>query len=203
MIPIILLNLFIGFLGRGFIDNAAHLGGLLSGAVLAVAVDYQRPGVRRSVTTAWRVLQILSLSIVVVGFYKVVRNFNRPLPVVARAVPPSPNALMFLNYVNAMNQVQEKVAAVIHKNDLTDIALITDRALQAPVPDAQAAELRARLLEILSKLAGAAAQASPSPNQEPGRPAQLDQKLVDDYYNWRKEYDQWLKHAVKTYTGPS
>jgi len=38
MIPIITLNLFIGYLGRGFIDNAAHVGGLLSGAALAVLV---------------------------------------------------------------------------------------------------------------------------------------------------------------------
>ncbi len=46
MLPIIFINLFIGFVGSGFIDNAAHLGGLLSGAVLALGVDYRRPGVR-------------------------------------------------------------------------------------------------------------------------------------------------------------
>ena len=28
MLPIIVINLIIGYLGRGFIDNAAHLGGL-------------------------------------------------------------------------------------------------------------------------------------------------------------------------------
>jgi hypothetical protein len=27
----------------------------------------------------------------------------------------------------------------------------------------------------------------------------LDQKLVDEYTNWRKEYDEWLKGAAKTY----
>ena len=32
LIPMIVLNLFIGYLGRGLIDNAAHLGGLISGA---------------------------------------------------------------------------------------------------------------------------------------------------------------------------
>ena len=29
LLPMIIINLFIGYLGRGFIDNAAHLGGLL------------------------------------------------------------------------------------------------------------------------------------------------------------------------------
>lgn len=199
MLPIILLNLFIGFVGRGFIDNAAHLGGLLSGAVLALAVDFQRPGVRRTITSAWRVLQVLALSIVLVGFYKVVRNFSRPIPAVARA-PQSANTAIFLNYVGAMNQVQEKVSAIIHRNDLSEIAVVAQRAVEAPAPDVRAAELRDRLLAILSKIADAAAKA---PNQEAGRPPLLDQKLVAEYNEWRKEYDRWLKGAAKTYTGKS
>jgi rhomboid protease GluP len=75
MLPVILLNLGIGFLGRGFIDNAAHLGGLLSGAVLASVVSYKRPGARTSVTIAWRVLQIASLLLVLVCFFMAARHF--------------------------------------------------------------------------------------------------------------------------------
>ena len=198
MLPIIFINLFIGFLGRGFIDNAAHLGGLLSGAALAVAVDYQRPGVRRAITGAWRVMQILALAIVLVGFYEVARSFNRPALEAARAAP-DPNTLIFLNYANAMSQVQEKVVAVIHKNDLTGVREITDHAQQAPAPDARAVELRDQLLAILAKLYDAAAKANPSPNQEPDRPPPLDPKLVNEFYDWRKAYDEWLKRAAKTY----
>ena len=106
----------------------------------------------------------------------------------------------FSNYVNAMNQVQEKVAAVIHNNDLNDLDAVTQQAMQAPVPDARAAELRSRLLVILSKLAAAAAAASPPPQTDRGRPPMLDQKLIDEYNEWRKEYDEWLKGAVKDYT---
>ena len=201
MLPIIFINLFIGFVGRGFIDNAAHLGGLLSGAVLAVGVNYQRPGVRRTITNAWRVFQILALSIIVVGFYKVARNFNRPVPAPARALP-SAETLVYLNYVSVMSLAQEKASAVIHNNDLSEIAAITDRAAQAPTPDARAAELRNQLVGILSKLAEAGAKASPSPNQ-PGQPPQLDQKLVDEYDKWKKEYNEWLKGAAKTYSGQS
>ena len=183
MLPIILINLFIGFVGRGFIDNAAHLGGLLSGAAIAVAVEYRRPGVRATITNIWRVLQFLALSTVVLGFYKVARNFNRPVTPAPRVLR-SANTLVFVNYVNAMNQVQEKVSGVIHNNDLSDIAVVTDRAMQAPAPDAQAAELRQRLVVILSKLA----EGSP----------QVDQKLVADYEAWRKEYNAWLKVAART-----
>ena len=198
LLPIIFINLFIGFVGRSFVDNAAHLSGLLTGAALALFVNYRRPGARASITAAWRVLQFLCLAVIVVAGYKVVRNFNNPPRAVARTTPDA-HALIFLNYVNAMNQVQEKVAAVIHNNDVNDVALVTQRAMQAPVPDARAGELRNSLLMILSKLASAAT-ATPANANGPVRPLDLDQKLVDEYNEWRKQYDQWLKGAAKTYT---
>jgi len=200
LLPIIFINLFIGFVGRSFIGNAAHLAGLFAGAALALVIDYRRPGARASVTTAWRVLQIVCLIVIAVSGYKVVRNFSRPIPALARSTPNA-NTLIFLNYVNAMNQVQEKVSAVIHNNDLSNLELVTQSAMQAPVPDARAAELRLRLLDILARLASAAAAVSPPPESTPARPQVLDQKLVDEYTNWRKEYDEWLKVAAKTYTG--
>jgi membrane associated rhomboid family serine protease len=76
MLPVILLNLGIGFLARGIIDNAAHLGGLLSGAAIASVIGYKRPGTPASVTLAWRVLQIAALLLVAVCFYMVVRHFE-------------------------------------------------------------------------------------------------------------------------------
>ena len=76
MLPVILLNLGIGFLGRGIIDNAAHLGGLLSGAAIASLVSYKRPGTPASVTIAWRVLQIAALVLVGVCFLMVARHFG-------------------------------------------------------------------------------------------------------------------------------
>ena len=198
LLPIIFINLFIGFVGRSFVDNSAHLSGLLAGAALALFVDFRRPGVRASITTAWRVLQVVCLAVIVVAGYKVVRNFNKPVPAFAR-VTPNAKALIFLNYVSAMNQVQEKVAAVIHNNDLNDVPLVTQRAIEAPVPDARAGELRTSLLLILSKLTNAAATATPASGEGPRR-APLDQKLVDEYNEWRKDYDEWLKGAAKTYT---
>jgi hypothetical protein len=36
MLPIIFINLGIGFLGRSFIGNAAHLGGLFRGRARAL-----------------------------------------------------------------------------------------------------------------------------------------------------------------------
>jgi len=76
MLPVILLNLAIGFIGRGFIDNAAHMGGLLSGGVLAAFISYKRPGTPASVTIAWRVLQIIALLVVLVCFFFAARHLR-------------------------------------------------------------------------------------------------------------------------------
>jgi membrane associated rhomboid family serine protease len=76
MLPIILLNVGIGFLGRGVIDNAAHMGGLLSGAALATVVSYKRPGASTGMTIAWRVAQIAALLLVLISFVVVKRHFG-------------------------------------------------------------------------------------------------------------------------------
>jgi membrane associated rhomboid family serine protease len=76
MLPVIILNLGIGFVGRGFIDNAAHLGGLLSGAALAALVGYKRPGQSTGVTIAWRVGQVMALLVVAISFFFVARDFD-------------------------------------------------------------------------------------------------------------------------------
>jgi rhomboid protease GluP len=199
MLPIILINLLIGFVGRGFIDNAAHLGGLLSGGLLALVVDYKRPGVSQRVTNVWRVLQILMLAVVAVSFYKVVRNFNRtPLPAAQASL--NPQTLIYLNYLGAMNELQEKASLVIHHNDRTNLPAVVQKAVSAPTPDERSAELRNKLVAILSKLSDAAPAASPAPGQPSGGSAQLDEKLVNEYTEWRKEYDVWLKEAAKAYT---
>ena len=198
LLPIIFINLFIGFVGRSFISNAAHLAGLFSGAALALFVDYRRPGARASITTAWRALQVVCLLLIAFGAFKVVRNYGRSIPAPSR-VTSNASTLIFVNYINAMNQVQEKVSAVTHNNDLSNLELVTQRAMEAPVPDARAAELRDRLLVILSKFASAAAAASPPPQNQPARPPQLDQKLIDELNQWNKEYNDWLKGPAKAY----
>jgi membrane associated rhomboid family serine protease len=183
MLPIIIINLFIGFIGRGFIDNAAHLGGLVSGAVLALAVEYRRPGERTSVAVAWRVLQATALVIVVAGFYKVVRNFNRPIPQSAQQIVVA-RQQVFLNFIGAMNSLQEQESRIIHNNDLTEIEAVTQRVMEIPAPDARAAELRDRMITILSKLSSAAKEGK-----------QIDQPLIEERETWQKDYLEWFKGA--------
>jgi hypothetical protein len=183
MLPIIVINLVIGFVGRGFIDNAAHLGGLLAGAALALAVEYRRPGERSSITTMWKVLRAMSLIVVVLSFYKVVRNFNRPVPPSAQQLAHA-QSQMRLNFVLAMNLLQEQVSRVLHNKDLGEVEVVSQRVMQTPSPDSRATELRDRLMDILTRLTATGG------NQE------RVQELNAQFQTWQKDYEEWFKGAT-------
>src|SRR5207244_1635441 len=133
LLPVIMINLFIGFVGRGFIDNAAHLGGMLSGAALALAVGYRRPGERPSIAISWHVLQIMALALVAVSFFKVAQHFRDPVPAFATvengqvALPDKgPDSLRFKK---AMNDAQESLYdAVSGETNGVDIDVAGDEA---------------------------------------------------------------------------
>ena len=193
LIPVIMINLFIGFLGRSFIDNAAHLGGMLSGAALALAVQYRRPDDSQGSAAVWRVLQIAALLLVAICFWKVSRNFSTPLvqtPVTQRDV--------FLSYVNVMNHANETVAAVLNESDTSNVDP-TVQALQAvQAPDPQADELRKRLIDLLLKTTTKVV-ASPSPSQGPRRGPPIDPNLVKEFGRWVNDYNMWLKAQVNSF----
>jgi rhomboid protease GluP len=57
VLPVIVINLFIGF-SIEFIDNSAHIGGLLAGAALALVIPYIAPGRERVSKTAFLIIAI-------------------------------------------------------------------------------------------------------------------------------------------------
>ena len=196
MLPIIIINLFIGFVGRGLIDNAAHLGGLLSGAAMASVVVYRRPGERRGIATAWRILKYLALALVVVSFYKTVRNFNHSLQI-AHVPMLNQQAQIFVSFVGPMNALRDKTKAVVETRDLSNLSSVGQMAMQAQAPDQRADELRQRLISILSRMANAVAAASPAPGPGPVMPPPLEEKLVAEFEQWKVDYTQWLNSGRK------
>jgi membrane associated rhomboid family serine protease len=191
LIPVIMINLFIGFLGRSFIDNAAHLGGLLSGAALALVVDYRRPGDSQGSATAWRVLQIAALLLVVVCFWEVSRNFSVP-----HVETPLSQREVFLKYVDVMNHAHETIAAVVYESDTSQVAPTIQALQTVQSPDVQAEDLRQRLIDLLVKSTTAVAAASPSPQTGPRRGPKLDAKFLKEFETWNNEYNAWLKSKV-------
>jgi membrane associated rhomboid family serine protease len=195
MLPVIMINLFIGFLGRGFIDNAAHLGGLLSGTALAVVVQYRRPGESQGIAVFWRVLQVAGLVLLGISFLKVAQNFHTAHPQQQQVQVTQRD--VFLNFVNVMNQAHETVASIVYEGDLSGIDQSVQHLQATLAPDAKAEELRHRLLGLLNTTKTQAA-ASPSPQPGPARDAKLNDKLLVEFVRWNNDYNEWLKTTVQT-----
>ncbi len=77
VLPVIVINLFIGF-SIPFIDNSAHIGGLIAGAVLTFIIPYIAPGEER-VSRAGILVTALCLAIVVYSFAQAYRESGKHL----------------------------------------------------------------------------------------------------------------------------
>jgi len=75
LIPVIFLNLFIGF-SIGIVDNAAHIGGLVAGLILGFIIPYKRPS-ETATAFAWRVLQIVGLGLIFFSFGEAFITYRR------------------------------------------------------------------------------------------------------------------------------
>ena len=194
MLPIIVINLFIGFLGRGFIDNAAHLGGLVSGAALAITVQYRRPGERTGVTASWYVLEAMALLLVVASFFKVVQHFNeqRLTALQAEAAVPSADTNPLIGYWIAVNQGQEILNYAL-TGDTSGVDQAVTQLDSVPNIEPKADELRLRLKELLIKAKNSPTQAA-SPPAKNGKSLQNSDDLPAQVAAWKKDYELWLKN---------
>jgi rhomboid protease GluP len=202
MLPIILINLFIGYLGRGFIDNAAHLGGLVSGAMLALVVDYRRPGERSGIAVTWQVLQIAAIALVAVSFLKTAQHFRDPLPasLVNQTVQLPDQTSKFVSFAKAMNDAQEAFYFVVKDHDVTRAESAVKALESAPSLDPKADELRERLKNLLLKAKALdASSAKDSTKPVPRNSQQPQAELTTDFISWSKEYNTWLKTTGRTY----
>jgi membrane associated rhomboid family serine protease len=71
----IAINLLIGFSVR-FIDNSAHIGGLITGAALAAIIPYARPMIEPS--PIYRMIQAGLIVVVAASFVQVAANYQGP-----------------------------------------------------------------------------------------------------------------------------
>lgn len=89
VLPIIAINLVIGF-QAGIVDNAAHIGGLLSGIALAFVISYRRPA-EHETPLIWRFLQLASVALLIASILFALLNF-RGTPVAFANLTASPGS---------------------------------------------------------------------------------------------------------------
>jgi rhomboid protease GluP len=195
LLPMILLNLFIGYLGRGFIDNAAHLGGFFSGAAIALFVGYKRPGERASVAVFWHVLQLAALTLVALSFLMVARHFpgKQQIREEAKAQVEASDVSKVKAYIEASNQGERALINALKDGDASAVDPAVKALGDAPRLDAQAGNLADELVSLLERARAFNAM-------KPGRARELEgKKIVTSYNEWRKKRDQWLKENGDRY----
>jgi membrane associated rhomboid family serine protease len=196
MLPIILLNLGIGFMARGVIDNAAHMGGLLSGAAFAAVVSYKRPGLPTGVTIAWRVLQVAAL-VLVLGCFLMAARAHRQNPEAGnRAAINSDTAARNRELATFKADYQAfQAGQIAFINALTkkDASGIDQAVIQIDQMESLGSETDALRTELKSLLGRAKQQVSDSQPPRKTTPAgEADErKLVSEFEVWQKRYEDW------------
>ena len=201
LLPMILINLYIGYLGRGIIDNAAHLGGLVSGAALALVVGYKRPGEPASVAVFWHVLQAAALVLVAVSFLMVVRHFNEMLPVAVQELADEQEVSSERSdveaYLKAVNAGQRAFALAVDEGDYSQVEDAIKGLGDAPHLDDQADALRRQLIHLLALTREFAGM---KPEERKGsRASQQNEALVKDFETWADKFQDWTETDGKKY----
>ena len=199
MLPTIVINLFIGYIGRGFIDNAAHLGGLGAGMLLALFVGYKRVGPRGPVAYTWHLLQFACLALVVVGFVQVARHYGEPPPSTfdlaasVRLAPPGAESIDQL--LDAVNQSNVALAALFERGDGGGLAPALGELERVPDIDAAADRLRDDLRALVASGRDLAADAALAPAARDARRRQL----AADHASWWERFQRWTETDGRDY----
>lgn len=190
MLPMVLINILIGYFGRGLVDNAGHMGGLAAGVLLALFVAYRRPGQAPRVAYTWHAVQFAALALVVVSFGEVARRFDAPAPSFenARRGAASPALAAF---VDAYNFGQQAFVRAVNDGDAAAADQAVAKIDAAPRLDEQTHQL---LEELKSLVVGAGEYARLDENgrdETSGRARR--QKLLADFAAWEERADTWAR----------
>lgn len=199
MLPTILLNVFIGFT-IPVIDNAAHMGGLLAGAALALIVGYKRPGESSGVALFWHALQVAALLLVVVSFTMVALRFRGPAPSLGNLSTrgligtSEPEGAGFLR---AINQSLNAMVSAINDRDASAIAPAREALDAAPSLEKESDQLRDELKALLERAREFAA--TPAAQRGKSRDKAQLNSLEAELLAWMDKYKQWVKTNGEQY----
>jgi hypothetical protein len=150
VLPVIAINLFIGF-SLPFIDNSAHIGGLVTGAVLTFVVPYLAPGEER-VSRIGLLIMALCLVVIVYSFAQAYREREQHLGWRDSTVG---------SYLDGINSAQEAInrsfeaspgaAPEVRQEVVASLAEAIDKLQQAQAPDQESDRIRRDLLRITRK----------------------------------------------------
>ncbi|MFL6257046.1 MAG: rhomboid family intramembrane serine protease [Pyrinomonadaceae bacterium] len=189
LLPTLGINLFIGYVARQYIDNAAHLGGLVAGMGLAFAVGYKRPGARGPVAHAWHAAQVACLALVAVSFVMVARHFDAPPPRLSKLTERALGKSAVSPYIEAINAGQNALSAFTERGDADALEEAAELLKKAPALTPEADALREELNGLVARARETADDKSLKPEESVERRLQLAAAL----HGWQEHFSQWVK----------
>ena len=189
LLPTLCINLFIGYVARQFIDNAAHLGGLVAGMGLALAVGYKRPGARGPVAHAWHAAQAACLLLVAVSFVMVARHFDAPPPRLSNLAERALGRSPVPPFIEAINAGQNALTAFTERGDAGALEAAAERLGQAPALTPEADALREELKTFVARARATAGDESLKQSERDGRLRQL----AADLHGWQERFARWAQ----------
>jgi membrane associated rhomboid family serine protease len=204
MLPTILLNIFIGYM-IPVIDNAAHMGGLVMGALLALVVGYKRPGERGGVAVVWHILQVAALALVVVSFAMVVRHFRDNEPAINRSAMleqlPGEDAARFDSYMNTLVAGQKAFVDAFNNGDKSGIDNAIEQLDHATQIDGKTEALRVELKSLLIRMKEFDTTTKQGGSQSQRALDKERQKLGSDFGAWQKKVIELVETEGEKYRG--
>jgi membrane associated rhomboid family serine protease len=208
IIPIIAINLIFGFSVR-IVDNAAHIGGLLSGIVLALAVPYMRPH-ERITPKIWRTLQVVCLAIILISFVDAFRGYRGPgLSLSNIASSPGKSVEAYFNNMKDANKaLMEAGRFVVRIHSSLDIKQDARAALNAvnsgmryvnsvPRISPEAEEYRNRLSDLLREQKSLLDEIDQSDLKDLRPIDTKEEDWLERYNQFISEYGKWLPGFLK------
>jgi rhomboid protease GluP len=194
LLPTLFINLFIGYAAREFIDNAAHLGGFVAGAGLALLVGYKRPGARGPVARAWHAAQAACLALVAVCFLMVALNFKGQPPRLSNLTERAQVRSSVRPFLEEVNAGQNALLNFLGGN-AGGLDAAAERLGQSPAPTAHAGALRERLKGLVARARETAADESLKAAERNERRQQLN----SDLNGWQEDFDEWARTEGKEF----
>ncbi|MCI0485823.1 MAG: rhomboid family intramembrane serine protease [Blastocatellia bacterium] len=219
VIPLIIINLLFGFSVTG-IDNAAHIGGLLTGIALTFVISYKRPQ-EKATPLVWRALMLVCLAIIFGSTVLAFRNYDGPRPSFAN-LTKSPGASV-RKYVEEMGNADkslresnESLKSIIEKKDDGADSSAAMKAVErgirsineTPQIEDEADRYRERLLALLTRQKEIIQRFSESDQKDWNKLIAEENAVVSRRIKLVEEINSWLpgfleKHDLEVQEQPS
>lgn len=217
ILPVIVINLVISF-SVEMIDQAAHIGGFVTGIALALIIPYKRPG-EKMTALAWRALCVVCLTLITLSFITAFSHYQMPeLEIKNLTLNPGKGITDYWEgmrrNINVLAQSDESFTLILDRKDRDEAAVIRlKRSVETAITDLEIVsgideesnQYRNGLLDLLRTQRDLFDKYIQT--KQPNTNSLMSEKndFVDKAKRFLNDYNQWIvgfmeKHGYKLTT---